>query len=59
MGQIVEKATVVVKIINDDENESKECFGLILSTENEGNVVFRKKKMTICIVNDNKEKKGK
>ena len=55
----MEKATVVVKIINDNENESKECFELILSTENEGNVVFRKKKMTICIVNDDKDKKEK
>ena len=55
----MEKATVVVKIINDKEKESRECFELILSTESGDNVMFRKKKMTICIVNDDKDKKGK
>ena len=55
----MEKATVVVKIINNKEKESKECFELLLSTDSGDNVVFRKKKMTICIVNDNKYKKGK
>ena len=57
MGQLVEKATVVVKIINDDKKESMECFHLILSTED--NIMFNKKTMTIFIKDDEKDKNMK
>ena len=60
MGQLVEKATVVVKIINDDGKEStKECFELILPNEIGYSVIFCEKKMIIYIVNDDKDKKMK
>ena len=55
MGQLVEKATVVVKIINDDKKENKEYFELILSTE-DNNIMFNKKNMTIYIKDDEMNK---
>ena len=54
MGQLVEKATVVVKIINDDKKESKEHFKLILTTED--NIKFDQYNMTIYIKDDDKNR---
>ena len=48
----MEKATIIIKIIDDKDKEKKEEFKLTLSTESGGNVMYIVKEMTISIEDD-------
>ena len=48
----MEKATIIIKIIDDEDKEEKKEFKLTLSTESGGNVMYIVKEMTICIEDD-------